>query len=230
MTDISADLVKKLRDATNVSMMECKRALVEAAGDMGKALKILRERGMAVAAKKSERTANKGLIAAGSAEGGKTQSLVEVNSETDFVARNVQFQAFVKGVAETATKMDTGLADCVKDQVVARIQEIGENIVVRRSVRYTVSGPGMIGSYIHLGGKVGVLVELGAGKAETAANETFKELVRDLTLHVAACSPRYLTSAEIPAAEIASEREIYAAQVKDKPAQIVEKIDRKSVV
>jgi elongation factor Ts len=224
MTEISADLVKKLRDATNVSMMECKRALVEAAGDMEKALKILRERGMAVAAKKSERTANKGLIAAGSAEGGKTQALVEVNSETDFVARNVQFQAFVKGVAETATKMDAGLADCVKDQVVARIQEIGENIVVRRSVRYTLSGPGMIGSYIHLGGKVGVLVELGAGKAETAANETFKELVRDLTLHVAACSPRYLTSAEIPAAEIASEREIYAAQVKDKPAQIVEKI------
>lgn len=224
MAEISADMVKKLRDATNVSMMECKRALAEAAGDMDKATKILRERGMAVAAKKATRTANQGLIASGCADGGKVQSLVEVNCETDFVARNPKFQEFVKAMAESSTQTDAGLADLVKDQVMAKIQEIGENIVVRRSVRYTLSGPGLIASYIHLGGKVGVLVEVGTGKAETAANPDLKELVKDLTLHVAACSPRYLTAAEIPAAEVASEREIYARQVKDKPAQIVDKI------
>jgi elongation factor Ts len=224
MTEITADIVKKLRDATNVSMMECKRALVEAGGDMEKATKILRERGMAVAAKKSTRVANQGLMASAVAEGGRIVSLVEVNCETDFVARNPSFQAFVKEMSEAATKTDSSLADQVKDKLLAKIQEIGENIVVRRNLRYILGGPGLLDSYIHLGGKVGVLIEVGAGKPETAANPAIKELVRDLTLHVAACNPRYLTSAEVPASEVAAEREIYAKQVIDKPAQIIEKI------
>jgi elongation factor Ts len=224
MTEITADVVKKLRDATNVSMMECKRALVEAGGDMEKATKILRERGMAVAAKKATRTANQGLVASAIIEGGRVASLVEVNCETDFVARNPSFQAFTKEMAEAAARTDGGLADQVKDKLLAKIQEIGENIVVRRNLRYTLSGPGLISSYIHLGGKVGVLLEVGAGKAETVEKPDVKELIRDLTLHVAACNPKYLTSAEVPAAEVAAEREIYAKQVKDKPAQIVDKI------
>jgi elongation factor Ts len=224
MAEVTADLVKKLRDATNVSMMECKRALVDADGDLDKAHKLLRERGIAVAAKKAARVTNQGLVAAGLANGGQTAALVEVNCETDFVARNPGFQAFVKEMADVATQTDTNLGDQIKDKVLAKIQEIGENIVVRRNVRFVLSGSGLIASYIHLGGKVGVLIEVGTTNAATADNADFRELVKDLTLHIAACSPKYLVASEVPAAEIVAERDIYAKQVKDKPAQIVEKI------
>lgn len=224
MTTISAALVKELRDATNVSMMECKRALVEANGDMEKANRILREKGIATAAKKATRTANQGLVASATSADQKTASLVEVNCETDFVARNESFIAFVASVAKKACDTDNALADEMKDEVTAKITEIGENIILKRNVRLSLSGEGKVGSYIHLGGKVGVLVEVSSTKAETASNDVFQELVKDITLHIAACSPRYLTSAEVPENEIKSEREIYAAQVKDKPAQIVDKI------
>jgi len=224
MAEITAEMVKKLREATNVSMMECKRALVEAEGDMAKATRLLRERGMAVAAKKSTRAANQGLVAAGKADGGKIVALVEVNCETDFVARNANFVAFVATLAEAACKTDAGLAEQVKATVIAKVAEIGENIVVRRHVRYVLGGKGAIASYIHLGGKVGVMVELGCEKDATAAADTFKEVIRDLTLHVAAAHPRCLKPGDVPAEEIASEREIYAKQVTDKPPQVVEKI------
>jgi elongation factor Ts len=224
MVEITADVVRKLREATNVSMMECKRALVEAEGDMAKATKLLRERGIAVAAKKAARTANQGLLASVGAADGRVASLVEVNCETDFVARNATFAAFVKKLAAAACETDGSLADTVRDEVVAKIAEIGENIVVRRNLRYVLQGTGALGSYIHLGGKVGVLVEVAAEKDATARHETFLELVKDLTLHVAACAPHCLTPSDVPAAEIASEREIYAKQVKDKPPQIIDKI------
>jgi elongation factor Ts len=224
MAGITADMVKELRDATNVSMMECKHALVEAGGDIAKATKLLRERGMAVAAKKASRTANQGLVASAIAEDGKIGSLIEVNCETDFVARNQSFQALVAQLAKKACATDANLADEVKAEVTAKISEIGENIVVRRNIRYVLGGTGKIASYIHLGGKVGVLVEVNCAKAETVANSVFIELVKDLTLQIAASSPRFLTDKDVPADVIASEREIYAKQVKDKPAQIVGKI------
>lgn len=205
-------------------MMECKRALVDAEGDMEAALRLLRERGMAVAAKKATRTANQGLVASATAEEGKTVSLVEVNCETDFVARNENFQAFVADLAERACKTDEPLSELYKDEVVAKVAEIGENIVVRRNVRFTLQGNGAVASYIHLGGKVGVLVEVNCEKAETVTNEAFQETVKDMTLHIAAANPRYLVPEEVPETELAAEREIYAQQVKDKPDQIVEKI------
>lgn len=223
MAEIPAELVKKLRDATNVSMMECKRALQEAEGDIAKATRILRERGMAIAVKKAARAANQGLMAAAKSEDGKVAALAEVNCETDFVARNADFVAFVAKVAEAACRTDGNLAEELKSQVVAKVAEIGENIVVRRHVRYVLGGAGAIATYIHFG-KVGVMVELGCEKEATVATEGFKELNRDLTLQVAAASPKYLTSADVPAAEVASEREIYAKQVTDKPPQVVEKI------
>jgi elongation factor Ts len=224
MAEVTADMVKTLRDATNVSMMECKRALVEAEGDLPKATKLLRERGMAVAAKKASRAANQGLIASATADGGKAVSLVEVNCETDFVARNASFVAFVGTIAKAACGTDASLAEQMKPEVTAKVVEIGENIVIRRNMRYVLQGTGLIGSYIHMGGKVGVLVEVQCEKPETVGNEAFKEVVRDLTLHIAACSPRHLEPADVPAAEVASEREIYAKQVQDKPAQVIEKI------
>jgi elongation factor Ts len=223
MPEITAKLVKQLRDATNVSMMECKHALVEAEGDLEKATRLLRERGIAVAAKKATRTANQGLIAS-AADGDGVVSLIEVNCETDFVARNAAFQAFVAELAEKACETDAPLGEALKDEVTAKVAAIGENIVIRRNTRYRPQGTGKIGSYIHLGGKVGVLVDVACQKAETADNPVFEELVKDLTLHVAACNPRYLTSADVPEAEIASEREIFAKQVENKPAQIVDKI------
>ncbi len=224
MSDISSELVKKLREATNVSMMECKKALVESGGDLEKATIILRKRGMSIAASKAARTANQGLVATSSAENGRIYSLVEVNCETDFVARNAVFQAFVNKMAEIACGTDANLADLCRNEVTAKVAEIGENIVIRRSVRYLLSGPGAIASYVHLGGKVGVLVELGCSNENTAGNPAFKDLLKDLTLQVAASSPRYLSSSDVPENVLAAEREIYSSQIKDKPPQVLAKI------
>jgi elongation factor Ts len=224
MAEITATLVKTLRDATNVSMMECKRALIEAEGDIGAATRLLRERGMAVAAKKASRAANQGIVASAASEDDRCSSLIEVNCETDFVARNETFQAFVADLARRALTTDGALAETVKDEVTAKVAEIGENIIVRRNARFTLQGNGVVASYIHLGGKVGVLVELGCDKPETAQAEMFRELARDLTLHVAAANPRYLKADDVPPEEIDSERAIFAKQVEGKPAAIIEKI------
>ena len=224
MSEIAAKLVKKLRDATNVSMMECKRALVESGGDMEKAIRLLREKGMAFAAKKASRATNQGLIASGITEDGQTGSLIEVNCETDFVAKNESFAAFVDRLARKACATDGRLADEVQDEVAAKVAELGENIVISRNIRYLLDGCGMIASYIHLGGKVGVLLEVTCQKDETVENDVFKKLIRDLTLHIAACGPQYLASEDVPPDMIASEREIYAKQVKDKPAQVLDRI------
>lgn len=221
---ITAAMVQELREATNVGMMECKRALVEAGGDKDKAIKLLRERGMAVAAKKATRTANQGLVGSFVKEDGSVGSLVEVNCETDFVARNASFQTFSKELSSEAAKIDGTLAQHVAAQVTAKIAEIGENIVVRRNVRFVRQGLGRVQSYIHLGGKVGVLLELNCNKAETADAAGFRELAKDLTLHIAAASPKCLSRADVPAEAVAAEREIYAKQVEGKPAQMIDKI------
>lgn len=221
---ITAAMVQELREATNVGMMECKRALVEAGGDKDKAIKLLRERGMAVAAKKATRTANQGLVGSFVIEDGSAGSLIEVNCETDFVARNASFQAFAKELTVEAANIDGSLAQHVAARVTAKIAEIGENIIVKRNLRFVRQGNGLIQSYIHLGGKVGVLLELNCGKPETAGSAAFRDLAKDLTLHIAAAAPKYLARAEVPAETVAAEREIFAKQVEGKPAQMVEKI------
>jgi len=224
MTEISADVVKKLRDATNVSMMECKRALMEAGGDMEKATRILRERGIAIASKKASRATNQGIIASATTADGKTASLIQVNCETDFVARNDNFKSFVNQLAVKACSTDENLGDKMKSEVTAKVAEIGENIVITRNTRFVIQGTGAIASYIHMGGKVGVLVEVACEKPETTGNPEFKEMIKDFTLHVAASRPKYLTSADVPADVVKSEREIYAKQVTGKPANIIDKI------
>lgn len=222
MTEISASLVKELREETGVGMMECKRALVDAGGDKQKAVKLLRERGMAIAGKKASRTANQGVVAARIEP--KLGVMIEVNCETDFVARNEKFQAFVGRLLDRAREVPGDLAEAVKDEVAAKIAEIGENIIVRRNIRYAVTGPGIVAGYIHLGGKVGVLVEVGCQKPETERAEAFREMVKDITLHIAACNPSYLVRQDVPADTLKSEREIYAKQVQNKPANIIDKI------
>ena len=224
MAEITAQMVQELREATNVGMMECKRALAEAGGDKDKAIRLLRERGMAIAAKKATRAANQGLVAA-AVRDGKVGALIEVNCETDFVAKNPGFQAFVKGLAEKALDLaDNTITESTKAEMAAKVAEIGENLVAKRNVRFVVQGAGLVATYIHLNGKIGVLVELGFTKDATAANPVVVELAKDITLHVAACSPRWLVRGEVPAAIVQSEREIAAKQVEGKPAQIVEKI------
>ena len=222
--EITASLVKELREETNLGMMECKRALQETGGDKEKAVRLLRERGMAIAGKKAERVAKEGRVAAEIYDNGKTGVMIEVNCETDFVAKNENFQAFVASLVNDAKGIDGSLAEAAKDKVVAKVAEIGENLIVRRNVKYTVSGNGAVAGYIHLGGKVGVLLEVGCGKADTASAELFKETIKDVTLHIAAANPQFLTRSDVAAEVIAAEREIYAKQVEGKPANIVDKI------
>ncbi len=224
MAEITAAMVQELREATNVGMMECKRALVEAGGDKEKAIRLLRERGVAIAAKKASRAANQGLVGA-ALRGGKTGALIEVNCETDFVAKNENFQKFVKGLAEQALDMeDNTIGTVTKDAMAAKVAEIGENLIAKRNLRFTLQGSGLVATYIHLNGKLGVMIEVGCGKDASAANASVQELVKDLTLHIAACAPKYLTRDQVTADVIAAEREIYAKQVTGKPANIVDKI------
>ncbi len=221
---ISAAQVKELRDATNVSMMECKKALEECGGDMEQAVKALRERGMAVAAKRADKEANQGIIAAACSEDGKTMAMVEVNCETDFAARNDSFKAFVDEVAQRALGTDEALADVMADELIEKVASIGENLKIRRNGRYQLAGNGRLATYIHMGGKVGVLLELGCDKPESVENPAFQELAKDLTLHVAAAAPAYLKPEDVPADVLAEERTIFAKQVEGKPANIIDKI------
>jgi elongation factor Ts len=221
MAEITAQAVKDLRDRTNVSMMECRKALVETGGDMDKAVNWLRERGLAMASKKADRAAEQGIVSAAVNADATRGVLVEVNCETDFVAKNDNFQAFVKGLVAQALNLEDGvLAETVKAEVAAKIAEIGENIVVKGNRRFDVQGSGLVATYIHLGGKVGVMIELGTGKAETAKVAAVQELARNLCMHIAASDPVALSRADVPAAIVENEKSVYENQVLDKPEKI----------
>lgn len=223
MAEITPAMVGKLREMTSAGLMDCKNALVEAKGDMEGAVDILRKKGSASAAKKAGREAKEGLIAQAVIAGGKIGALVEINCETDFVARNESFRAFA---AEVAAKIAANPAVDLEADRVAAVARIGENIQIRRHVRIEVSGNGMVAGYIHTGGKVGVLVEVGSGKESTVQNEEFRQLVKDLTLHIAAASPVAIRREDIPASVIEKEKEIAAQSdaLKGKPAAAIAKI------
>jgi len=221
---IAASLVKELRNETNLGMMECKKALVETDGDKDKAVRILRERGMVFAGKRADRVAKEGRVASSIYDNGKSGVMIELDCETDFVAKNENFQAFVAELVEHAKGIDGELAESAKDMVIAKIAEIGENIIARRNVKFTVEGNGTVAGYIHLGGKVGVLLEVGCEKAETTENDAFKEAVKDVTLHIAAANPQFLNREDVAEDVVATEREIFAKQVEGKPENIIDKI------
>jgi len=225
MAEISASLVKELREETGVGMMECKKALVEAHGDKTAAVKILRESGMAIAAKKASRTAKQGIIAAEIAADAQSGRMIEINCETDFVAKNDNFKAFVAEMLQASAGVaDNNLAEAAKAKVEAKIAEIGENIIARRNVNYQVQGTGAIAGYVHLGGKLGVLVEVGCKNAASVQNPAVKTLLADLTLHITAVNPACITRDQVPAETVQAEKEIYAKQVEGKPANIIDKI------
>ena len=225
MAEITASLVKELREETGVGMMECKQALVKANGDKAAAIKILRESGMAIAAKKASRTAKQGIIAAEIAADAQSGRMIEINCETDFVAKNDNFKAFVAELLKAAAgSADNGLAEAAKAQVDAKVAEIGENIIARRNLTYKVQGTGAIAGYVHLGGKLGVLVEVGCKNAASVQNPAVKTLLADLTLHITAVNPVCITRDQVPAETVQAEKEIYAKQVQGKPANIIDKI------
>ncbi len=223
MADITPALVGKLREMTNAGLMDCKNALVASAGDLDQAVDILRKKGAASAAKKADREAKEGLIAQAVLQGGKIGAIVEINCETDFVARNDSFKAFA---SEIATRVATNPSADLEADRVAAVARIGENIQIRRHARLEVPGNGLVAAYIHTGGKVGVLVEVAAEKAETVQHEDFKQLVRDITLQIAAASPVAIGRDSVPASVIEKEKEIAAQSdaIKGKPPQAVAKI------
>ena len=220
----TAQDVKALREQTGVGMMECKKALVEADGDMEKAIDVLRERGLAASVKKSGRTAADGVVYAYTDDAAKVSVLVEVNSETDFVAKNEKFQAFVADVAKTIAAENpadvealeemklAGSDRTVKETVQDLVLAIGENMKIRRFVRTE----GISSSYIHMGGAVGVLVNFDTTD-EVAATEEFKVMGKDVAMQIAAMSPSYLDPAAVPADVLEHETEILKAQMKEDP-------------
>ena len=220
MAEITASLVKELRERTGAGMMECKKALTENNGDIEAAADWLRKTGLAKADKKASRVAAEGRIV--SAQDGGKAVLVEVNSETDFVAKDANFVAFTEAVANAALGVDDVEAlkgasvdgGTVEETRSALIAKVGENVQVRRMAR--IDSDKTVGAYVH-GGRIGVLVEVEGGDAD---------LARGLAMHIAAMNPPYISPAHVPADFVAREKEIALAQVKDtnKPADIIEKM------
>jgi len=231
-TTITAADVKKLRDATGAGMMECKNALSEANGDFEEANTILRKRGLASAAKKAGRTANEGLIAHKVAADHSWGILAEVNCESDFVARTPDFiQLMDQVVAEIEKAGDAANDAWLKDpqgpvirHVAPVIAKLGENMGVSRFVRY--AGGGYVGQYVHLGGKIAVMVDFAGVTPAVASREEFAALVKEIAMQVAAASPQYATREQVPADLLDKEKTIYRAQMENsgKPASVLEKI------
>src|SRR5438445_654498 len=186
MAEITAAAVAKLREMTNAGMMDCKKALTEANGNIDTAVDILRKKGAATATTKGGKEAREGVIAQYISPDGKLGVLVEVNCQTDFVARNEMFKTFADDVAKRLAA--DAKADFEADRV-AMVAKIRENIQIPRHERMEVQGNGMVAAYSHTGAKVGVLVEVGAGKESTVPSDEFKQLVKDITLQIAAGHP-----------------------------------------
>ncbi len=226
MAQITAALVKELRERTGAGMMDCKKALTAVEGDMDKAIDFLREKGLAAAAKKASRVAAEGIVASYISEDNKVGVIVEVNCETDFVAKTDNFKELVDAVAAhiAATNpadMDALMASeldgkAVSALVTESIAKIGENISIRRFARYEVA-EGTVAAYIHGGGKIGVLVNMKGGNAE---------LGKDIAMQVAAANPSYLNREQVPAAELEHEKEVLTEQARNegKPENIIEKM------
>jgi len=221
MAQITPELVAKLRAMTNSGMMDCKKALTEANGDLDKAVEILRKKGRATANIKALKEARDGVIAKYISPDSKTGIIVEINCQTDFVARNEEFRAFANEVAKTLVSNPN--AD-FEDKRTALVAKTGENIRVARHRRFDVAGNGLVASYIHTGDKIGVLVEVGCGKDTTPSNDSFKELVKDITLQIAAANPVAISRDQIDPKLVEKEKEIAAEQFKNKPPQAVAKI------
>lgn len=236
---ITAAQINELRKATGAGMLDCKKALEQTDGDYEKAVDYLRTKGLAAAAKKSGRAATEGMVAAFVSDDLKSGVLLEINSETDFVAKNELFQAFVANIgkhilATSPADRDAMLAQpysgdtskTVQTYLNESIAVIGENIQIRRFSKFDVQGDGCIGSYIHGGGKIGVMVQIASPALTPANQDVLLTLVKDIAMHSAAAAPRYVTRDQVPADVIEREKDIYRAKAREsgKPDAIIEKI------
>ncbi len=236
MVEISASMVKELRERSGAAMMDCKNALVEASGDFERAFEWLRQKGVAVAGKKAARSASEGLVAGQIAADGKSGVIVEVNCETDFVARNEEFVSLTREIADLALKHKVGVADAVldvpknggtlKDYVTEKVAKTGENIVVRRLAVFELKAPhGAVGLYVHaLGGKMGALIELHADKPLDL--DQAGALAKELAMHVVSAKPQFVSREEVPTDIIENERRIESgkADLAEKKPEMRDKI------
>ncbi len=224
---VTAALVKELRETTGVGMMDCKKALTETDGNIEKAIELLREKGLAASAKKAGRIASEGMVDVYVSDDNKTATIVEVNSETDFVAKNQLFQDYVKAVAKQANNskeddMEAFFAEkweldnqfTVQEALSQQVAIIGENLNIRRFVRFKKEGSGKLVSYIHSGGRIGVMIEI------SCANESDElvEMGRNIAMQIAALNPKFLSEKDVPADYVAKETEILTQQAKNDPA------------
>ena len=208
--------IKELREATAAGMGACKEALIATNGDMQEAIKYLREKGLAVAAKRVDKESKEGIIALASAADGKTLALAEVNCETDFVAKTDAFKKFVDDAAKVALE-GKDIEQTLNDDYKMLLTKTGENVKIRRQERYVLEGAGVLSGYIHMGGKIGVLVELGCEKADDPA---LAEAAHMLCLQIAANAPKYIVPEDVPQAEIDAELEIKLNALKEQKGKL----------
>ncbi|MCL1916572.1 MAG: translation elongation factor Ts [Desulfovibrionaceae bacterium] len=228
--EISAQLVKELRDQTGVGMMDCKKALQECAGDLNAAVDWLRQKGLAKAAKKAGRDTGEGVIAHKLAQDGSVAVLVEVMCETDFVSRGEQFQNYAKSVVDLVFEKKPAdhatLLALTQDGLNNQIATLGENMSIGRHIILAAPSPGLLGCYIHSNGKIGVLVSLACGKPENAGKPALLELAKNLSMQVAAANPAALNKESLDPDLVERERAVYRQKTLDegKPPAMVEKI------
>ena len=208
--------IKELREATAAGMGACKEALTATNGDMQEAIKYLREKGLAVAAKRVDKESKEGIIALASAPDGKALALAEVNCETDFVAKTDAFKKFVEDAAKVALE-GKDIEQTLNDDYKMLLTKTGENVKIRRQERYVLEGAGVLSGYIHMGGKIGVLVELGCEKADDPA---LAEAAHMLCLQIAANAPKYIVPEDVPQAEIDAELEIKLNALKEQKGKL----------
>jgi elongation factor Ts len=236
MAQVNMQLVKELRERTQAGLNDCRTALIEADSDMDKAIEIIQKKGLAKSVKRAGAVATEGAVLAAVAADGRSGVLVEVNIQTDFAARNADFQAFAERVLEAAARAKDGSelgsepypdgAGTIEEARQSLVGRLGENITVRRWGRIRVPGAGKVQAYVHPGGKVGVLVALELGDAAAADRPEFAEFAENLAMQAAAMSPLFLESSQVPEDAKDKQREIYAAQpeVANKPEQARPKI------
>ena len=229
---ISAQVVKELREKTGAGFMDCKKALEKTNGDFGEAIKYLKEKGLADAQKRSGREAKEGLIAIRTSKDQNEILMVEINCETDFVSRTEKFKSFVEEAASTILEKGIASIDEIDSEIDTKVKEaagsFGENVVIKRIVRFKKSDPekSYFQSYIHLNGKVGVIVEIIVDSSEIKDNEKFLDFAKDVSLQIASMNPVSISRNDIPEDILKEQKEIFAKQAKDsgKPDKIIDKI------
>ena len=217
--DITIAMIKELREATAAGMGACKEALQASNGDMKEAVKYLREKGLAVAAKRVDKESKEGIIAAAVSADGKVMALAEVNCETDFVAKTDAYKEFCAKAAQVALE-GKDVAETLKDDYQMLLTKTGENVKIRRTERYQLEGTGILSSYIHMGGKIGVIVELSTPCEKCAASAELAEAAHMVCLQIAANAPKYVKPEDVPQAEIDAELEIKLNALKEQKGKL----------